>query len=262
MKTLNFINRKGGVGKTALTANIAYELARAGYLTLIIDLDSQCDITELFLAKQTEANPTASPAPTVRNVLENDCTIEEVCIEVADNLYIVPGCPDLDEFDFRHSQHALKDKLQSAGLGNVDFVLIDNPPSINEAVRCGLVATNYVVVVTEVENPAMNNLQKTYRQLNVIRQKLNPNLITLGIALNKIDLRRNLSSKNIKQIHSQYGDAVFKSWISIDSAIPNSLDQKIPIRELTWRSRTVSQFQRLIKEILLKIEEVENQYEE
>lgn len=258
MKTINFLNRKGGVGKTAISANLAYELARAGYLVLIIDLDSQCDITELFV---TLNNTHKLDNLNIRNVLQNDCSIEDACIEILDNLYIVPGSPNLDEFDFKHSQQALRDKLQSSGLSEVDFVLIDNPPNVNEAVRCGLVASDYVVVVTEIENPAMNNLKKVNRQLDAIRQDLNPNLVTLGIALNKIDLRRNLTTRNIEQIRRHYGDLVFDSWISIDSAIPNCLDQKVPVRELQWRSRTVSQFQRLLDEMLQRMKEVEDQYE-
>lgn len=256
MNALNFINRKGGVGKTAFTVNIAFELAKAGYLTLVIDLDSQCDITEFFYAYS--ATSSNDPIFNIRNVLENDCTIEEACIEIADNLYLIPGSPDLDDFDFKYSQYALRDKLQSEGLRDVDFVLFDNPPHINEAVRCGLVASDHSIIISEAESPAMNNLVKIYNQLCLIQEKLNPNLNILGIALNKIDMRRNITSRNVQYIYREYGDTVFHTSISIDSAIPNSYEQKKPIRELKWRSRTVSQFQRLLKEILIRIDETED----
>lgn len=261
MKTISFLNRKGGVGKTSVCANLAYELSRTGYLTLVIDLDSQCDITEFF-ANLNPSNKMDLTNLNIRNVLEGECTIDDSSFEAADNLYFVPGSPDLDEFDFRYSQQALRDKLQSPLLSEVDFVLIDNPPNINEAVRCGLVASDYVVVVTEIENPAMNNLKKVNHQLDAVKQSLNPDLTILGIALNKIDLRRNLTRRHIEQVKKEYGYMLFESYISIDSALPNSLDKKVPVRGLKWRSRTLTQFQRLLAEILQRLDGMEGQNEE
>jgi len=255
MKTINFLNRKGGVGKTVIAANIAYEMARSD-LVLILDLDSQCDITEFFFNLNIPENIGPS-AWNIRNVLQNDCSIEDACIEVADNLFLVPGSPDLDDFDFKYSQKALRDKLQAEGLKEVDYVIIDNPPSINEAVRCGLVASDHVVIVTEAENPAMTNLKKVNQQLEAIRQKLNPDLNTLGIVLNKIDQRRNLTQRNIEELKRQYQEALFDTWLSIDTSIPNSFDQRVPVRELRWRSRTVSQFQWLLQEMRLRMGEME-----
>jgi len=253
MKTLNFLNRKGGVGKTVVAANIAYELARTGYLILIIDLDSQCDITEFFI--KPEAKKTSEL--NIRNVLQNDCTIDEAAIEVTDNLYLVPGSPDLENFTHKYSQKALRDRLQSDALKEVDFVIIDNPPSINQAVKCGLVASDYVVIVSEAENPAMNNLQKVNRHIEDVQKKLNPNLSVLGIAVNKVDQRRNLTEQIMKEMKRQCGTLMFDTHISIDTSIPNSLNQKIAVRELPWRSRTVTQFQNLLNEILFRIEEKE-----
>ena len=42
MKVLLISNRKGGVGKTTLAANIANEISRSRLLTILIDMDSQC----------------------------------------------------------------------------------------------------------------------------------------------------------------------------------------------------------------------------
>lgn len=103
------------MGKTTVSANLAYELARADNVVLIIDLDSQCDITEFFVTL-SENESIDSSNFNIRDVLENYCSINDAAIEVTDNLYIVPGSHDLDGFDFCYSQHVLRDKLLSPDL--------------------------------------------------------------------------------------------------------------------------------------------------
>lgn len=257
MKTLNFFNRKGGVGKTVIAANIASELARKGYRVLIIDLDSQCDITELFLNLNPSGKGCSKKHLNVHNVLENECGIEKAYEKVGENLYLLPGSPNIESFTLKFSQKALRDKLRSKGLSKFNYVIIDNPPSITPAVVCGLVASDYIVVVTEAENPAINNLTKLNTQIEDLRKKLNPNLSVLGIALNKIDQRRNITKRNVKKLQQLFPDILFENLISIDTSVPNSIDQRITIRDLHWRSRTVTQLQRLLDEILQRIDSKE-----
>ncbi|MCQ9127964.1 AAA family ATPase [Corynebacterium amycolatum] len=49
MKTIAFFNNKGGVGKTTLACNIAAKISDKGYKTLFVDLDPQCNSTQLVL---------------------------------------------------------------------------------------------------------------------------------------------------------------------------------------------------------------------
>ena len=48
-KTICFFNHKGGVSKTTTTFNIGWSLANKGYKVLMVDLDSQCNLTGLVL---------------------------------------------------------------------------------------------------------------------------------------------------------------------------------------------------------------------
>ncbi|HWR05822.1 ParA family protein [Sporomusa sp.] len=55
MKIISIANRKGGVGKTVISGNIAYELSKMGTMVLMVDLDSQCDLSKIYLPGATKA---------------------------------------------------------------------------------------------------------------------------------------------------------------------------------------------------------------
>ena len=55
-KLAAIINMKGGVGKTTLSYNLAYELAERGNSVLLIDLDPQANATILCADEQTLIN--------------------------------------------------------------------------------------------------------------------------------------------------------------------------------------------------------------
>lgn len=72
MKIISIANRKGGVGKTVLSANIAYELSRLGYLVIMVDLDPQSDLTKIYSASVQDATGTIFDLLCKRKSIE-DC---------------------------------------------------------------------------------------------------------------------------------------------------------------------------------------------
>lgn len=55
VKTLSFFNNKGGVGKTTLSTNVAYNFAQSGLRVLYVDCDPQCNATQLLLSEKQTA---------------------------------------------------------------------------------------------------------------------------------------------------------------------------------------------------------------
>src|SRR3954466_16078323 len=82
-------NQKGGVGKTTTAVNIAACVADAGYETLLVDLDAQCNATVAL-------NVGKACSPNVYDVLAGDPTLDPAA-QAPDNkgLSLVPSTPDL-----------------------------------------------------------------------------------------------------------------------------------------------------------------------
>ena len=83
-------NQKGGVGKTTTAVNLAACVAEAGYESLLVDIDPQCNAT-VGLGVGKDARPT------VYDVLVGDATLEDVdrCRPTIEHLSLVPAGPDL-----------------------------------------------------------------------------------------------------------------------------------------------------------------------
>ena len=243
MKVLSISNEKGGVGKTVFAANLAWELARKGYLVVTIDLDQQTDLTKLFYREERLV-----PLD-IYDVLVGECTVSEACYMVTDNLYLIPGSRNIKHFDLKHSETLLKEALQANDLDIVDIVIIDHPPSTSEATLLGHVASSYVLVVTDTEEFSVDNIGNFLDDLTRIKETMNPDLKVLGVVANRVDLHRNLTKLVLKELQQTFGNNFFKTYVSNNTAIPSSVRHKKAVRELRLSTPVLAQLKKVADEV-------------
>ncbi|MEA2442127.1 MAG: chromosome partitioning protein, partial [Thermoleophilaceae bacterium] len=121
-------NQKGGVGKTTTAVNIAACVADAGYETLLVDLDAQCNATVAL-------NVEKGGSPNVYDVLAGELTLDEA-VRPTDisGLSIVPSTPELAGANIElprlpGSETRLRDAL-GATRDRFLFTILDCPPSL------------------------------------------------------------------------------------------------------------------------------------
>src|SRR4051794_30575711 len=149
-RVLTVANQKGGVGKTTSAVNIAAALAMHGLRVLLIDLDPQGNASTALGIEHTVGTPS------IYDVLLGGRPLAEVArpTEFAPSLLCVPATLDLAGADIElTSQVAREYRLQRAlqtyleGADDLDYVLIDCPPSL------GLLTLNALVAAREVLIP-------------------------------------------------------------------------------------------------------------
>lgn len=87
MKSIAFFNNKGGVGKTTLVCNLAHYLASVEKKkVLIVDLDPQCNSTQLLLTPEQCASM-YWPDDALVNVMDNEGTEPRSNITHVDTIY-------------------------------------------------------------------------------------------------------------------------------------------------------------------------------
>ena len=184
MKTISFINLKGGVGKTTVSTNLAYLLAESWELSvLFIDNDKQGNASRWFGADEAKG--------TLANILMDGAKMSEVFQHSRiSNIDFVAADMGLLEANFQvlSEQEERQDILLKNALAEVadryDICIIDNPPDINMSVFNALMVTDDVIIVTLPETDSIEGIRKMEEQIHDVK-KFHPTLSIRGILINQ-----------------------------------------------------------------------------
>ena len=211
-RILAVANRKGGVGKTTTTVNVATAMAAAGKRVLVIDLDPQGNAsTSMGINKKGRMVSSYEVILGVKKLSE-----AVVWTEVP-NFSLVPSSSDLagaeiELVEMENREFALK-KALSQGAVNYDYVLIDCPPSLSLVTINALVAADAVIVPLQCEFLALEGVTDLIRNINQIKKRFNPSLALHGVVLTMYDRRNNLSQMVEDDVRNFFGKKVYNTVI-------------------------------------------------
>ena len=205
-------NRKGGVGKTTTTVNVATAMAAAGKKVLVIDLDPQGNATT-SMGIEKKGRMVSS-----YEVLVGEASLVEAIVwtEIP-NFSLIPASADLagaevELVDMEHREFALKNAIKDNAV-NYDYILIDCPPSLSLVTINALVAANAVIVPLQCEFLALEGVTDLIKNINIIKKKFNPSLELQGVVLTMYDKRNNLSQMVEDDVRNFFGKKVYQTVI-------------------------------------------------
>ena len=208
-------NQKGGVGKTTTAVNLAACVAEAGYDSLLVDIDPQCNATlGLGIGKDAPL--------TVYDVLMGTSSMDEVIAPTTiEHLWIVPAGPDLAGATVElprisGSETRLREALEPIR-GRFAFTLLDCPPSLGPLTVNALVAADRVIVPVQAEYFALEGLAGLLDTLSLIQRELNPRLTVAGMLLTMYDSRTRLAQDVEREVREHFPELVF------DTVIPRNV---------------------------------------
>ena len=193
-------NSKGGVGRTALTANVAASLAEPSRRVLAVDLDEQGNLGIDLGYRGTDADDRG--AGLARALTGAASVPPRLVRDVRPGLDVLVGGDRL-RFSPAHEVrflddcgHALALALAHVG-GDYQLVLIDCPSRIGAMTRLAFAAAAGVVIPVRADDASLVGLDTVAEQFREVRRSLNPTLALLGIALMQVpatatELRRHV----------------------------------------------------------------------
>jgi len=246
-KTFVFVNQKGGVGKTTSAINIGAYLALAGKKTLLIDFDSQGNMTSGVGADREK--------PTVYDLLAGTAPASSVIRKSAiPGLFVIPASIDLSgaaielvdqeqrEFFLKNVIAPLKD--------DYDFILIDCPPSLGILTLNGLVAADEVLIPLQCEYFALEGLTLLLQTVKRVQKTLNPELDIGGIFFTMYDSRTKLAQDVVQQVTSYFKDRVFRTIIPRNVRLSEAPSHGLPICKYDALCVGARSYEKLAKEVL------------
>jgi chromosome partitioning protein len=249
--TITTSQRKGGVGKSTSTLNLACVLAEQGHKVLIIDLDDQQNTTRSI-------SGIVKSRKTIEDLLlDEEVSLKETAVKTDwENVYILPASPNLSGavkyLDTEVGGHLiLKEKLSQDN--EFDYVLIDTSPSLNILVINALCASEYMFIPMSSKYLSVQGLRQTLKAFDKVTGRLNPDLRLLGIAIVYHDGRSVLANEVIEKIKGKYSKELFNTVIGVNIKIEEAQVNKQSILSYSSVDRGSLQYRQLGSEILERI---------
>lgn len=242
-------NQKGGVGKTTTTINLSACLAEQGQKVLVIDVDPQGNTTSgLGIDKNNTEN-------TVYELMLGEASIND-CIykSVMDDLDVIPSNVNLagaeiDLIDIDNREYILK-KIVDSLKEKYDFILLDCPPSLSMLTVNAMTAANTVLVPIQCEYYALEGLSQLIRTINLVKQKLNPELEIEGVVFTMYDARTNLSLQVVENVKANLKQTVYKTIIPRNIRLAEAPSHGLPINLYDTKSAGAESYRLLADEVI------------
>ncbi len=217
-------NQKGGVGKITTVFNMAGILAKSGSKVLVIDVDSQANVS-ISLLMENMADYDEKHG-TVGRMLDDVMTLKDI-IEVPSRINNAIIKAKICIRDGYAAKWRGIDVIREA-IGMIrrtrkhaydyDYILFDLPPHLGELSVAVLAAADHVLVPATVDSYSMNGYGELMDTVESIRSMgLNPDLDIVGVFFTMIQPLQKYDRGMYQDVKEQLGDTFISTPVRSNS---------------------------------------------
>lgn len=253
--TICFTNNKGGSGKSTTCSNVGAAMAQAGKKVLLIDGDMQLNLSLAFFSEDWVLEHAAGEKNLYYAIKKQEDLSAYIVHTPYENLDLIPSSTLMSSIEYElftkwQREFILKKCIQKIKDAEIyDYILIDAPPTLGGWVMNILCASDRVVIPVEASPWGMFGLANMFEFLNEVKQ-ISPGLEVAGIAVTKVDTRKNYYKQTMETLHQLEDIHVFDQIIRVDSSIEWSQDNSIPVVEYKRSSRSAKEYRKLAEEVM------------
>ncbi len=247
-------NQKGGVGKTTTAINLSSSLASMGKKVLSLDMDPQGNMTSGLGVDKDEVEKT------VYDLIIGNAEVEEcICKDALDNIDVLPSninlsAAEIELIGVENKEYILKNEIDKIK-DNYDFIIIDCPPALSMLTINAMTTADSVIVPIQCEYYALEGLSQLIHTIELVKERLNPNLEIEGVVFTMYDARTNLSLQVVENVKDNLEQNIYKTIIPRNIRLAEAPSYGLPINLYDPKSTGAESYMMLAEEVINKGEE-------
>lgn len=211
-KIIAVANRKGGVGKTTVSLNLGYALAESGKRILLVDFDSQANLSKGMGISEPAKDENTISQPMWADMRDLELPDKASHIKRYGKLHFISCNETLSVLEMEmvgamRREYILKNILDELR-ADYDFIFIDCGPSLGVLTVNALMAADSVLIVSTPESDSNEGTKLLVKSIQLVRKKYRHPLEVDGILMNMVTERMILTREMMEETRRDFGEAV------------------------------------------------------